>query len=122
MTTVSNAAQGIVLRESGSGKLVGCNLSQDAEIRMSKYDSPTAFSSHYSSNGGIRYSGGLLWLRFTDDNTNRKCWISMDGINFWQVSTIGRTDFITPDEIGFFVNNENATYDVATTLLSWKQE
>lgn len=121
ITTASSSAVGLILRD-GSGNLVTCDIRESGALASVKYTSPTSSASAYTVNGSILSGRGTVWLRINDDNTNRKCLVSFDGVNFWQVHSVSRTDFMTPTEIGFFVLNQNATYDVAMTLLSWKQE
>lgn len=46
-----------------------------------------------------------VWLRGTDDGTNRIVSFSGDGINFTQFHSITRTTSITPNEVGLIVGN-----------------
>lgn len=64
---------------------------------------------------------GLWWMRLEDDGTNRKYHISIDGFTWSQLASHGRTTDITPDQIGFFVDNQTATFDLLFTLYSWKE-
>jgi hypothetical protein len=45
--------------------------------------------------------------------------MSADGQHFMAIHTVGRTDFLTADEVGIVVNSQNATFAAAGTLLSW---
>jgi hypothetical protein len=47
--------------------------------------------------------------------------VSTDGQNFKVIHTVGRTDFLTADQVGFFVNDQSNTIAAGMTLLSWKQ-
>jgi hypothetical protein len=50
-----------------------------------------------------------IWLRQVDDGTTNRTWsYSLDGQNFVQLATTGRTVTITPDEIGLWVGNVNS--------------
>ena len=51
------------------------------------------------------------WFRITDDNTNRKYWLSRDGVNWVQFYSTSRTSFCTPNQIGFM-----AGYNTTSTL------
>lgn len=112
---------GICFRESSSGKVhafgavTGTNLWQLGSL---KYTNPTTFSASYVAPGG-NFCAQTLWLRIADNGTNRICSYSLDGQNFITLHTVGRTDFLTADEIGFFVNDQTNTYEVGCVLLSW---
>lgn len=121
-----NHSFGLLWRDSSGGGLVVFDLYTDGTdlvLRVSKYTSPTVFSADYQA-----ISAWTPWwpmfLRIADNGTNRICSYSGDGQNFVQFHSVGRTDFITPDEIGFHINSESSGtphLDMATTLLSWKQ-
>jgi hypothetical protein len=60
-------------------------------------------------------------MRIADTGTSRICSWSADGQNWHDLHSIGRTDFLTADEVGFYVNSQSATYPAACTLISWAQ-
>lgn len=69
----------------------------------------------------IMFAGnGLIWLRYTDDGTNRKQFISPDGIKWFQLLSQGRTTDRTFDEVGFFCKNAHATLDAYFHLYHWE--
>lgn len=104
---------GLCWRESSSGKLVRFVLTMQGGVQpvvfLAKENSPTSFNSSYTLSFAEAYNmvAGLavisvpFWMRLTDDGTNRKCWFSADGDHWFLVHSVGRTDFITPDQIGF---------------------
>lgn len=109
-------------RQSSDGKLHTIEFSHRSGtpgFEIDKWTNPTTFSGTYVGLNGIQPT--VLFLRITDNNTNRICSFSMDGYNFIQLHSVGRTDFLTADEVFFAVDNNNATYDVGMTLLSWVQ-
>lgn len=115
---------GLVFRESSTGRLHSCQYSMNTtqlapHLGSIKWTSPTAFSADYVTSRGIALNG-IAWLRIADNGTNRICSYSSDGHNWITFHTVGRTDFLTANEIGFFVNTETTTFDVAMTLLSWE--
>lgn len=59
------------------------------------------------------------WWRIADNNTNRIFSFSMDGYKWFVIHTIGRTDYLTATQVGFFVNNLGTGYDAALRVLSW---
>ena len=112
---------GIVWRESGTGKLVSFTLGNPGYLLINKWNSATSFNATYTSSG-IMFSYPIIFLRIADDNTNRICSWSIDGQNFLVFHSVGRTDFITADEVGFYGESANETYPVAIHLASWKEE
>ena len=115
---------GLVWRASGSGALVVFSLQTNPaadlpQLGTIKYTNPTTFSAIYTQ---ARYMPrSPIWLRIADDGVNRIASFSPDGFNWQVLHTIGRTDFLTANEIGFGVDCENATFPVGLTLLSWKE-
>jgi len=115
---------GLAFRESSSGKLSTCHLQSTSAVtpasfalRSQKYNSPTSSTTSY-----VAYPtdlAGMIYLRISDDGTNRKCYISADGINFSQFHSVARTDFLTANEVGFFVESNNATFSASVWLTSW---
>jgi hypothetical protein len=111
---------GFIWRQSSDGKLISVARTHNSEWKFDlvKWGSVTAFSATYVS---LRLEGVLVWLKLDDNGTNRIVSISQDGQTWRQVQSIGRTDFLTADEIGFGINVNNATYPAALTLLHWKE-
>lgn len=114
---------GLVLVESGSGKLVtfangGSNGL--AGIGSSKFNNVSSFNSNYFDNDYQPFTG-MLFLQLNDDGTNRNFRLSYDGENFLSLFSVSRTDFITPDKIGFFVNVNNAQLGAIGNFYSWVQ-
>jgi hypothetical protein len=63
----------------------------------------------------------VAFIRIADNGTNRLCSYSVDGQNWFQFHSVGRTDFLTATEVGFFANDASNTYECGITLLSWKE-
>jgi hypothetical protein len=118
----NNDAWGFVWRQSSDGKLVTINKSAgNNSLAVNKWTSDSAFSAAYVTiTGGLDVYQPCLFFRATDNGTNRISSISADGQNFIDIHTVGRTDFMTANQIGFGIF-DNATYTVGMTLLSWKQ-
>jgi hypothetical protein len=120
---------GLCWRKSGTGELVIFYVYASGDNRSEQYcgvgklSSPTVFTSNYLSVyfASLMGYGPCLWLRIADDGTNRVCSYSADGQNFVTVHSVGRTDFLTADEVGFFADANNASYPAGLTLLSWKE-
>lgn len=109
---------GIGFRQSSDGKLHVLSCEQGL-VNSDKYTTETAFSATYESRGAVEYP---RWIRMTDDGTNRVFSTSGDSNNWISWASIGRTDFLTADRIGFWADAENAAtpnYDCGVTLMSW---
>jgi len=118
LMSVDYAQAGLVFRQSSDGKLACLELvsiSGFFNFQFSKMNSATSFNSTYGNTKCSLVSP--LWLQIADDGTNRKCSFSADGQDFIPLHSIGRTDFLTADEVGFFVSSFQGTYDVGATFL-----
>jgi hypothetical protein len=117
---LNNLSVGLCLRDSASGKIVSLDYTNNAGplIAATKWNSPTSFNASYST-AAMHPTGAVLYFRIADDGVNRVSSWSFDGVNFNQFFSVGRTDFITPDQIGFFANGNNATYDACMNVISW---
>ena len=94
-------------------------------IYSSKWTNDTTFSTDYQAITNVYpLRNPMTWLRIADDGSNRICSWSADGFTWQVLHTIGRTDFLTANEVGFFVDAWNVaspTYDVAMHLIHWSQ-
>lgn len=128
-TMVHKAFQsyGLCFRQSSDGKLALLDIAAvdlgltTPNVRSVKFTNATTFSADYIN---VKVSELFRWLRIADNGTNRICSISADGQNWLDVHSVGRTDFLTADQVGFMVATENsATPNFAPILsvLSWKQ-
>jgi hypothetical protein len=102
---------GIILRNSTSGKFIvffgGYNSGAGGYyMGAEKYDSATAFNSSYKNTGTQVLPS---WLRIRDDGTTRYCETSINNTDWNTFHPVGRTDFITPDQIGFGAYNNGTT-------------
>lgn len=120
LTTASGLSVGVGWRQSSDGKLIYIALDiGGAALNVYKFTSPTAFSATYA--GVAILAVWPLFVRFTDNGTNRIVSWSRDGQNFIQIHSVGRTDFLTADEIWFGAQAQLASGSAAMTLLSWAQ-
>lgn len=118
--SVSNFAEAaLVFRQSSDGKFVTNSIGSANGYFVSKWSSVSAISAHYT-NGTLPVAGPIRWLRITDNGTNRLSYWSNDGINFIQLHTIGRTDFLTADQVGFGCDTSNSVA-IYMNVLSWAQ-
>ena len=112
----------MIWRQSSDGKLVtfGQYYSNSLWLHLYKWTNPTTASALYFGLGSFG-SGPQwpTWLRLEDDGVNRKAYVSNDGTNWLLVHTVGRTDFLTADEVGFAVQSGGAGYPAGIKILSW---
>lgn len=117
------ATAGLCWREGGSGKLVSFTRYLNAvsglgRMQVSKYTSPTLFSAAYTDQPMILAEHN--WFRIADDGLSRICSYSIDGVNFYPLHSVTRTDFLTADSIGIVI--EPTALNSVMIVLSWKVE
>ena len=120
----SYSSCGVLFRESSSGKLHTFQTvffdSSGIHLISAKFSNPTTYVADYK-NLIAPIAGAYVWLRIQDDGTNRICSFSMDGRNFIVYHTIGRTDYLTADEIGFCcLSNNGSAGEAGITVYSWE--
>lgn len=132
MITASEfAACGVAFRNAAGGTLAAFMYIADTlsssgyRIQNSKFNSPTSFNASYDLGGGATNFNwqptDSLWMKLEDDGTNRKVHISANGSTWTQIHSVGRTDFLTADEVGVFVySSYGANYpDMQANWLHW---
>lgn len=121
--SVNAPSAGLIFRESSSGKLVSINVAYSSNpiLFTNKWTNPTTFSATAAqSTMNVLFTGsGGYYLRMVDDGTNRKTYLSVDGINWFLSFSETRTTFMTADQVGFFVDAGNASNPAFLWLMSW---
>lgn len=103
----------------GRGSTASGGTAVSQTINVSKFTSVTAFSADY-----IQYpypNPGKIWIRIKDDGTNRITSISMDGYVFQQIHSVGRTDFVTPNSVGFMAMANSTVFSAICSCLSFTE-
>lgn len=114
---------GLLIRDSVGGACAsfGLGASNGAfSVGGIKWNSVSSYNSNYYSIG-LSPHFGMNFLKYTDDNTNRIISYSADGEVFVNLFSVGRTDFLTPNQIGFMVDTNNTTYAANMAVFSWAQ-
>ena len=109
-------------RNSSTGYLAIIRYRREANptIRSSKYTSATVFSADYNSNNYPTLSAGaMLWYQLTDDGSNRTVSVSNDGLNWVLIHSVGRTDFVTGDQIVFGTDTNGGGLGGCAVLMSY---
>lgn len=119
--TLNFFAFGLLFRESATGELALFQIGPNSGWRIwtRKFNSPTSFNSEYTSQPIDLQK--IMFLRIADDGINRICSFSVDGQHWIQFHSIGRTDFLTADQVGFYIDVANTSFGFSTNLISWKE-
>lgn len=115
------AGMALFFRESSTGKIVQFRVITQPSIGVFKWDNGTSFNSTYIGSGvNTMIMTSPVWMQIADNGTNRICSLSADGFNFLQIHSVGRTDFMTADQIGWGAQMGSLTGKAGVSLLSWK--
>jgi len=125
----SSIVGGLCIRESSSGKLqtygwCGGTYPRSAGLNYSSPTGSTSAITGWSASGlNMHFCTNLTWIKYVDNSSNRIISISSDGVSWLQMVSLGLTDYLTPDQIGFCVNNEVTGTEASSgiTILHWKQ-
>ena len=116
---------GVCLYDSAGGKLVTLRVMPgDNRIAMTRWNSVSSLDGDYTilvENTTLQTTPVVLWVKIQDNTTDRIVSVSRDGFNWSVFYSVGRTNFVTPDRFGFFVNhNGDAARSPSTAgLLSY---
>jgi hypothetical protein len=116
-TLTQGGAAGMMLRESSSGKMIILMI-QSGNVIV-QWRTSSAFNSNrftISILGSPVVDGLPKYFAIGDDGTNLSYQVSWDGISFITLASEGRTAWMTPDQIGVFLdqftNAETTELDV----------
>jgi hypothetical protein len=118
---VSGNGLAIGFRQNSTGELHTVNFFNEAttltpQYTVWKFNSATSFNSAYV--GAKDVTSHYRWIRLLDNNGSaRAIYGSSDGTVWEQLHTIGRTDFLTADEIFFGMSLSIASGDDAQAIL-----
>ena len=87
-------------------------------LDASQFSSETSFNAHYFQATMAQIGGMPNWFRIVDDNTNRMCQYSFNGVDFTTLHTVVRGHFLTPNAIGWGGWNSGGSAAVVR-LRSW---
>lgn len=124
LSTNASIEAGAVWRQSSDGKLVAMRWIANAlNFNLSKWTSPTVFSADYLATTTYKpdMMRGLIWVRLADDGANRIVSISSDGYNWTLFFSVGRTDFMTADQVGFYIRADAGTSVNSMQLIALNQ-
>jgi hypothetical protein len=117
---------GLLFRESGTSKLISFSYTTNGVpiTTVQKWTSETAFSANYVpvwEQINEYATGPLVWMQIRFTVTHLQFWLSNDNLTYHQIYQDVVADFFTtgPDQVGFFVNSNTASYDAAMWLVHW---
>lgn len=108
---------GLIYRQDSSADFQLVGNYNDLTWVSAKWTDPNTPSADYIATNGVHHRGPL-WIRILDNGTNRVSSFSTDGDNFVTFHSIGRTDFITADQIGIGLEGYN-NRDTYLRVISW---
>jgi len=121
----ANQSVGMCFRQSSDGKMACLHFaaldtgSTTIAVASQKMNTATSASTSYRT---LAVNKIPNWWKIEDNNTDRKIYFSENGLSWIEFHSVGRTDFLTADQVGFYVNTDNsATPNFAPILhvLSW---
>lgn len=118
----SGTQAGIVLRESGTGKLATLALGDTLALAVQHWASATSFTGNDLTGCTVSLMG-MLRLAVVFSGANLLYQVSVDGQNWIQIASVAKTTQFTtaPDEWGFAINSGQTTFDTAMNVLSFKE-
>lgn len=106
-------------RESASGKLITVRRGHQSTIYIDKWTDPTTFSANYV-NFRI-YPEAIFFVKLTDNGVNRLISYGLDGQHWIQLHSVGRTDFLTADQVGICTQPYHITVSSQLAVYHWKE-
>ena len=120
---------GLCFRQSSDGKLATYDMiaqptASHVKQQASKWTNSLTWTASYANlSERLVWAGASpIWYRIEDNNVNRICSYSIDGQHWYAFHTVGRTDFLTADQVGFYLAPNGTSGNIAMNLLSWKEE
>lgn len=115
----ANSEMGLMLRESGTDKMVGLCMRDKTLLSVQRWTNVTTIGATVSNR--TVGSRTRAWLRMSNNGTNIISSYSFDGVNFTQVDSHGKTSSFTTDsdQAGYFVGQRNSAFDQIMSVLSW---
>lgn len=108
MVSPQNFAEiGLYFKDTVSGKFGSFIIQHSTNLlwTLGKNNADTSFNSNYITTAATEtgFPSPIWWFQVKDDNTNRMYRLSMNGMDWFQIFSVGRTDFLTANQYGFIV-------------------
>jgi hypothetical protein len=120
-TFSGRSLSGIGWYSSTGGELTYIYTQNGNTLSIQKWNSVSSVNSDYSP-WPIQYTTTIspFWVRLVDDNTNRIIYLSENGLDWYQIFSIARTDFHTPDSFFIGVASFSTDFPASGTLISYQ--
>ena len=76
-------------------------------------------ASAIASNHHYAPIGGPIWFRMEHNSLYRTLYLSLNGTDFEPVQSVANTDYLTPNRIGFFLDQNSNTTPNVLMIQSW---
>jgi hypothetical protein len=127
----TNSAAGILFRQSSDGKLHALHItvvSGTGTIWVRRWTDSQTFAGVTDFSAitrlalpAINFGSSFVHMKIEDDNSNRKFYMSGDGRNWVELYSVGRTTFLTADQVGFWAESGQTTGPAMMWLLDWTE-
>ncbi len=127
----SSAFAGLCIRDSATSamQVYGTSMNMFLESAGKNYTNASTISggiTGWSGSGvGKQFYSMPVWIKYEDDGTNRKISFAVDGYSWAEAVSLTNTDFLTPDQIGIFVNGMGyfsiTSVQNGITVVHWKK-
>lgn len=96
--------------------------SNQVYFRGRNYNSSTSFNAELALSTGAFGVTSPLYIRFTDDNTNKTFSASFDGgASYTQLTSLVRTSFLTPDQFGIGTELFGISIEMSMNIFHWRE-
>jgi hypothetical protein len=123
-STTASQIGGLIVRDSVSAKLIVFGFNHNGVAVVNKYDNESSFNSAYTTTVTTFIPGfnlsAAIWIRIRDNATTRFYEMSMDNQHWLTIHSAGRTDFVTPNQIGF-AGSSGSSLPFRVNFYSWEE-
>ena len=112
---------GAGLKLASSDQFIATTSVGDGGLNHQKFTNFTTFSANYFT-VALAAPLGVYWFRFVDDSADRVTYISKNRVDWIQIHTVGRTDFITADELFVCGYPNNATFGLLVHIFDYEEQ
>lgn len=111
---------GISFRASGSGNM-SLFMQGNLDTQVVQYLDPTTYNSLVRSGTSFGPLARVVWLRMSDDGSTRRFYQSSNGQRWVEiVSSQGSTAFITANQIGLAMYNEDGNFEAGAFFIHYR--
>jgi len=113
---------GMCLRDSAGGRVRTFGWIYGTRIQLMHYNNADSYNGTSSEIDVSSGANNLMWFRIYDDNTNRIYYWSHNGVTWVPYYSESRSNWLTPDKIGFYVDSVTTAAYVYPALTVYSYE